>query len=173
MAIKRVYKNTLLDSQYLFRNGKSAHFVGGRYLTDVKEEIEELDNEIRNGIPHIYVDPEDTVVDTGKEDFVAQRQREATIAAIREYEAQQSKGAVTGNLVADPKTGLPNVPGASEEQQAAHTDTPQTEVKTGTAEVKNAEAPAAAPSSLATLLAARTAAPASTGIATTDNAPKA
>lgn len=156
MAIKRVYKNTLLNSQYLFANGKSAHFVAGRYETSDPNEIAELDREINNGVPHLYIDPEDSTRDTGKEDFVRERQKQATIDALREYEAKQGKGAVTGNLLADPQTGLPHVPGASEEQQRAHVDTPDTTVKTGEEGVKDAEVkPVVGNANLAQLLAAR------------------
>lgn len=176
MTIKRVYKNTLLDSQYLFRNGKSAHFQAGRYETNDELEIAELDAEIKAGIPHIYIDKNDSVRDTGMEDFVREKQKQATIDAIRDYEAQQARGAVSGALVAEPQTGLPLVPGASEAQQAAHVDTPDSKVKTGEHGPSDAEVKKEVNTNLASLLAARTnqatEVPPSTGIASSLNAPK-
>lgn len=158
MAIKRVYKSTLGASQYLFANGKSAHFVNGRFETDVPAEILELDEQINKfAIQHIYVDPADATRDTGKEDYIRERQKQATIEAMKEYEEKQAgKLPETSPPVADPQTG--EVAKLQEKQEPEKT-TP--------------------PSNLATLLAARTnqvtqvTQPPSTGIANSDNAPKA
>ena len=90
MTIKRVFKNTMPNTQYLFKNGKSAQFVGGRYETDNSVEIFELDSEIQNGIPHLYIDLADSQVDTGMQDYVREAQIAATKRAIVEYEAAKA-----------------------------------------------------------------------------------
>lgn len=90
MTIKRVFKNTMPNTQYMFKNGKSAQFVGGRYETDNAVEIFELDSEIQDGIPHLYIDPADSQVDTGMQDYVREAQIAATKRAIVEYEAAKA-----------------------------------------------------------------------------------
>jgi hypothetical protein len=55
----RLYKATLPSINYVFRNGKPAIFVQGRFSTGVPDEIAELDDEIAKGHPHIFVDAEE------------------------------------------------------------------------------------------------------------------
>lgn len=160
MTIKRVFKNTMPGTQYLFANGKSAQFVDGRYETDVATEILELDLEIQNGIPHIYVDPADSTIDTGMIDYI----REAQIAAVKratiEYtvakEAQDQSDAV--------KLMAPISPQASVFDTA-----PVTGVSGASPEAAQTVTAGIASSSMSQLLARKTTANA--GIATTASAP--
>ena len=64
MSLKSVYKSSLPNIQYLFKNGKSAAFIGGAYYTDVESEIKELDEEVKNRHPIIYVDPAQAQIDS-------------------------------------------------------------------------------------------------------------
>jgi len=199
MTIKRVFKNTMPGTQYLFKNGKSAVFTNGRYETDIDWEIAELDEEIRQGIPHIYIDPKDTTVDTGQIDFIRQRQIEATKQAIRDYEEAKNKGEApavnevpTGAIsradipgtvdatgYAKEPDGTLVKPGADEAQrvQLDRNDVPvpdigaAKEIKTSEHDVTIVNAP---PTNMAKLLALKQAAatevkPTNTGIATSAN----
>lgn len=86
MSIKRKFKSTILNQQYLFKNGKSAHFVNGEFLTGNDLEIAELDSEIENGIPFLYIDENDKVVDTTLQDKIKEAQAEAALRVLKEHE---------------------------------------------------------------------------------------
>ena len=51
------------SSVYIFPNGKPAHFVNGRFTTDIQSEIDHFENEIRNGHPTITVDENERIVE--------------------------------------------------------------------------------------------------------------
>lgn len=153
MTIKRVYMHTMPGTQYLFKNGKAAVFIAGRYETDVVDEIAELDAEIKTGIPYIYIDPKQKTVDTALQDFVRQRQVAAVSQAIKDFEAGKKDEAE--KPIVDEDAEVENGPAPAPE--------PAPEVSLSTS---------APTSSLATLLAARSAnaaGGANTGIATTAN----
>lgn len=63
MSESKLYKATLPSINYIFKNGKPAIFVRGRFSTDVPAEIEELDDEIAKGHPHLYVDKDEPVAE--------------------------------------------------------------------------------------------------------------
>lgn len=155
MSIKRVYKASIGSSQYLFANGKSAHFVDGRYETDIADEIQELDEQINKyRVPHIFIDPNDATRDTGLEDFLREKQKQATVAAIKEYEEKQAAKA------ANPDE-LPEVP-------EANPDAP-----VDTKAPSDAEVVKTVDSNLAKLLSTRRPDQnGSVGISNSDNAPK-
>lgn len=62
-TIMAVFKNTLNNCTYIFKNGKAAAFLNGEYLTNNEKEIRELMEEVQEGHPHIYVDKENCVRD--------------------------------------------------------------------------------------------------------------
>ena len=64
MTILQVFKATLPSINYIFRNGKPAIFIQGKYATGVEAEVDELNDEISKGHPHIYVDKEEATVDS-------------------------------------------------------------------------------------------------------------
>ena len=64
MSIAKIYKATLPSVNYIFKNGKPAIFVQGKYATSVSAEIDELDGEIALGHPHIFVDPNEAEIDS-------------------------------------------------------------------------------------------------------------
>lgn len=47
------FQATYPSINYIFRNGKPAIFVAGKFVTDVQKEIDELREEIAAGQPHI------------------------------------------------------------------------------------------------------------------------
>jgi len=55
-GVKHAFKCTNINSQYLFKNGKAAPFIGGWYYTDVQSEIDELSAEIASGHPFFSID---------------------------------------------------------------------------------------------------------------------
>lgn len=55
---KRLYWGTMPFMNYIFAKGKVAVFRHHRYATNVPAEIDELDKEVANGHPHIYVKKE-------------------------------------------------------------------------------------------------------------------
>lgn len=72
--------------KYIFKNGKTANFVAGQYLTAIKSEIEELQFEIENGHPHISVDNKELTVDSLHADPLEKIKKQA----IEEYLARQA-----------------------------------------------------------------------------------
>lgn len=64
MSIAKIYKATLPSVNYIFKNGKPAIFIQGKYATAVVAEIAELDDEIALGHPHIFVDPNEAEIDS-------------------------------------------------------------------------------------------------------------
>lgn len=92
MAILQVFKIRLpncVAGKYIFKSGKEANFVGGKYVTAVPEEIAELENEVVLNHPHIFRDAEEMVMDTEvkdplavlREKFFAEFQATATATA--------------------------------------------------------------------------------------------
>lgn len=70
MAIQKVFKSTIESIRYIFKDGKHAAFVAGKYVTEIENEIKELMDEIKNegrdksSHPHLYVDPTEKEIDT-------------------------------------------------------------------------------------------------------------
>jgi hypothetical protein len=92
MAIVNQYFCTLPSSQYVFKTGKVAAFIGGTYRTDIETECAELDAEIKTGHPHIYVTDEKTV-DTTKLDPMANLKEKI----IADYLATQARAVDPAN----------------------------------------------------------------------------
>lgn len=59
----RVFRSNIPSVRYIFKNGKSANFLGGKYATDIAHEIQELDYEIALRHPNFSANVEE-VVDT-------------------------------------------------------------------------------------------------------------
>ena len=62
MTDAKLYKATLPSINYIFKNGKPAIFVRGRFSTNIRAEIAELDAEIAAGHPHLFVDKDEPIV---------------------------------------------------------------------------------------------------------------
>ncbi len=56
------YKNALPSCNYIFKDGTTAVFKSGEYLTNNPIRIAELDTEVMRGHPHIFIDPKDNTV---------------------------------------------------------------------------------------------------------------
>jgi acid phosphatase class B len=63
MAMLRIFKSTLPFVNYVTAKGKQLVFMGGRFMTAVEEDIKELDAEVKNGHPHIFIDAKEQEVD--------------------------------------------------------------------------------------------------------------
>jgi len=136
MAILKVFKSYLGNSSFFFKDGKQAAFLGGRFVTGVESEIAELQNLVDNHHPHIYVDAQDSEVDSEaltpmeqlKADIRAQVLAElktsgvmdttkvsesdnGNFAASLTTSANVSEGAAASNgdgVAANPSTGTPS-----------------------------------------------------------------
>lgn len=64
MSIMKVFKAALPSVNYVFRNGKPGIFIQGKFCTDVQSEIDELEDEIAKGHPHIYIDKAEAEIDS-------------------------------------------------------------------------------------------------------------
>lgn len=95
MAILQVFKATFPSISYIFKDGTPAYFVRGMYCTDEESKIAELKAEIAKKHPHIYIDPNQTQIESENLDPMnALRNR-----IIAEYEAEKQKHA--GNVHRD------------------------------------------------------------------------
>jgi len=63
--------------KYIFTNGKEAHFINGRFTTDVVGEIEQLNAEIAEGHPHLFTKPEALTITVADLDPLAEIKRKA------------------------------------------------------------------------------------------------
>lgn len=79
MAIAKIFKATMPSVNYIFKNGKPAIFVHGKFATALEYEIAELEAEITAGHPHIFIDPAECEIDSN-----ALSPIEALTAKIRE-----------------------------------------------------------------------------------------
>lgn len=52
----KLFKSHVPSIQYVFKNGKLAHFRDGRYATKVQSEIEELTQTCEEGHPTFFID---------------------------------------------------------------------------------------------------------------------
>ena len=64
MAILTLFKSHAPSMGYVFRSGRTVHFVNGEFATSNKTEIEELTFECESGHPCYYIDSEQTQVDS-------------------------------------------------------------------------------------------------------------
>jgi hypothetical protein len=76
-----VFKSHAPTMGYVFRSGKSIHFMGGRYATAIKSEIDELTEECSSGQSNYYIDSGETTMDASALDPIASLR-----AKIREEE---------------------------------------------------------------------------------------
>ena len=60
--VMHLFKSRADVMGYVFKSGKSVHFMQGQYATSAKNEIEELIQECENGHPNFFVDPKQKTV---------------------------------------------------------------------------------------------------------------
>lgn len=88
VKLKNRFISRVGPTTYFFRSGKAAHFVNGIYLTDIDEEIRELEHEIKLGHPVIATELGLEKVDTQAPDFLAQAQAKAAAEAREAYKQE-------------------------------------------------------------------------------------
>lgn len=99
MAIKSIFKSYIPSLNYLTKAGKALVFIEGKFMTDIKEEIKELEDEIKSGHPHLFIDPNEKEIDTTLQDKIKQAQQEATLKAIADHNAQNSADASGAKVI--------------------------------------------------------------------------
>ena len=97
VTIKRVFKSRVPFCKYIFKGGKEAPFIAGRYLTDIKSEIEELEAEVEAKHPTIYIDSAEKEVNTAKLDPIEEIKRRAIAEFIASQAAANNKANDRGN----------------------------------------------------------------------------
>lgn len=55
MSTSNQYFSNIPACRYVFKSGKVAEFMSGKYLTAIDSEIAELEQEIKEGHPHIFI----------------------------------------------------------------------------------------------------------------------
>jgi hypothetical protein len=90
MAIANLFKSRASVMGYVFRSGKGVHFLDHNYTTTSEAEIAELNEEVKNGHPDIYIDTDMVTVDTDQlspmavlRAKIAEEERAKIMAAIR------------------------------------------------------------------------------------------
>jgi hypothetical protein len=68
---EKLYKSYVDSVKYIFKAGKVAYFIRGRFSTAFPSEIAELDAEIAGGHPTIYFDPEEPTATAMAESLMA------------------------------------------------------------------------------------------------------
>lgn len=66
MSLLTVFKSQAPTMGYVFKSGKTVHFVNHIYATAAKDEIEEMTAECQNGHPNYYIDSEMKEVDSAQ-----------------------------------------------------------------------------------------------------------
>ena len=127
MAVEKLFKSRMLSCQYFFEDGARADFVSGRYSTADDAKIAQLELEIKNNHPHIYVDDNEVEVDTDKLDplehlrakfiaeyLAAQQAKEGTNFGTTGKQGNAEVGSATGIM-----TSAKIVEGAKESLSAS------------------------------------------------------
>lgn len=81
MPMLKLFKTRLPSCKFIFPSGKEANFVNGEYATDDNKEIAYLNDEIKLGHPHLYIDSKQKEVDSEKRDPIEEIRRKA----VEEY----------------------------------------------------------------------------------------
>lgn len=92
MSELTLFKSHAQVMGYVFKSGKTVHFMNGCYATSAKDEIAELTTECENGHPNFYIDPNMKVVDSDKIDPMS-----VLRAQIREEERAKLLAATNPN----------------------------------------------------------------------------
>ncbi len=59
----KLFKSHIPSVQFVFKNGKLAHFRAGRYATKIQSEIEELTQACEEGHPTFFIDDNEAVTE--------------------------------------------------------------------------------------------------------------
>lgn len=101
MTVSAIFKSTIPSCTYVFKNGMTAVFISGKYMTSDKELIAEMAAEVgeigfnKSKHPHIYVDENEAEVDsealTPLEIIKLQAKEEARKELLEEQAAAQAR----------------------------------------------------------------------------------
>jgi len=81
-----VFYNRIANSNYIFPDGSQANFTGGRYATQDEDKAAHLNSVVKQGNPHIFIDPAKLMLTVDELDPMA----ELKARIIAEYEAKQA-----------------------------------------------------------------------------------
>lgn len=139
MTTRHVFKSSLGNSQYTFKNGKAGNFLNGEYTTELQSEIDELNAEIEAGHPYFYVDEaKKTVESTDPMEEVRRRAREEALIQLRQEQAAALDKSRTSESDQDFKIRVAN----SDDISSAMSGSTSTDIPTaGTASVTGVAAP--------------------------------
>lgn len=88
MPIQQRFRSSIAHCNYTFKNGKTVPFLNGEYITDIEEEIKELQAEIKSGNSYFNQGDADTnVVLTDPMDEIRARARQE---ALEQFRAEQA-----------------------------------------------------------------------------------
>lgn len=97
MAILKVFKNRIPNSNYITKAGKQLSFVNGTHTTDNEVDVQELEAEIKSGNPHIYVDENEKEVDSEAATPIQQLEQKMRAKILAEMAAATDKNNDRGN----------------------------------------------------------------------------
>lgn len=116
--VGRLFINSIPNCRFIFKNGKAADFLNNEFVTDVEEEIAELEAEIKAGNPYISVDKArvtvslepmsaiDTIKAQAIAEFLAANPQLGAKTTVSESEAKpQLQGMVTSADISDASSG--------------------------------------------------------------------
>lgn len=137
MAELTVFKSHAPVMGYVFKAGKSIHFMNGIYATAAKDEIEELTAECENGHPNFYIDPEMKTIDSTMLDPMAvlreqiRKEELAKILAARNPENDMGFSDQGSKLsgIANSRTISGAMAGSESQAQAANPTVPAGTIK--------------------------------------------
>lgn len=101
-----LYSCNVPSSRYVFKNGKIANFIGGIYTTHIEQEIAELDFEVANDHPNIFVDPKRRVISADELDPMAVLKKKLRAELKAEMDAEAATGRDFGNSAQGKNQGL-------------------------------------------------------------------
>lgn len=97
MAILKKFKAHIKSCSYFTSKGMQVAFINGEYVTGNEDIITELEAEVANGHPHIYVDATDAEVDTEALSPIEIIRQEAYAQAKKDLLAQMTENKDFGN----------------------------------------------------------------------------
>ncbi len=107
-VLKNAYHNSLGSCKYIFKDGTEAPFTGGHYFTDDPDKIKDLDNEVRLGHPHIYIDTAARTINTAVVDPLDEVRRQAVEDALRRQAAISKANDMGGTEFSGKVEGIGN-----------------------------------------------------------------
>lgn len=135
MAILKKFKAHIKSCSFFTSTGMQVAFINGEHVTGNEQVIAELDAEVKNGHPHIYVDANDCEVDTEALTPLEIIRQEAYAQAKADLLAQMTENKDFGNdnpnpfaqSLANSRTVSEVIDGSVKEEVVAKTESPSTE----------------------------------------------